>query len=140
MRTMLRLAETKSQLGVVGDQFGAPTSARSIARAIACLVFQMRAADSDDKRWGTYHYTGYPYVSWAEFAGEIFQQAKELGVISGIPTVNAISTAEYPTPARRPHNSRLDCSKITKVFDIQPDNWQRSLNVVLNALKREGVK
>ena len=67
------------ELGVVGDQFGAPTSARGIAKAIASVISTMSAAGSGDKRWGTYHYSGQPFVSWAEFANEIFLQAKDLG-------------------------------------------------------------
>lgn len=137
VKTMLRLAQTRSELDVVGDQFGAPTSAKGIAKAIAYMVSQMFEAQSTDERWGTYHYTGNPFVSWAEFAREIFQQAKQRAMISSAPIVNAISTEQYPTPAKRPHNSRLDCSRITQVFGIQPDNWQASLSEMLDEIKRE---
>lgn len=139
VKTMLRLAQTRSELGVVGDQYGAPTSARSIARAIATMVLQMSEADSTDDRWGTYHYTGNSYVSWAEFAREIFRQSNQRSMISEIAIVNAISTEQYPTPAKRPHNSRLDCSKIRGVFGIEPDNWQSSLGEMLDEIRREGV-
>ena len=61
-------------------------------------------------------------------------------MISGNPIVNAISTEQYPTPAKRPHNSRLDCSKIVKVFGIEPDNWQASLGEMLDEIRRESVK
>lgn len=139
VKTMLRLAKTRSELGVVDDQLGAPTSAKGIARAIAHMVSQMSEADSTDERWGTYHYTGNPFLSWADFAREIFRQAKQREMISIAPTVNAISTEQYPTPAKRPHNSRLDCSKITKVFGIHPDNWQASLSEVLDEIGRDCV-
>ena len=135
VKTMLRLAETRSQLGVVGDQYGAPTSARGIAQAIASLLSQMSQADSTDKRWGTYHYAGKPFVSWAEFAREIFFRALQLGMISSTTPVNAIATEQYPTPAKRPHNSRLDCSKIKETFGIEPDNWHQSLEEMLNEIK-----
>lgn len=139
VKTMLRLAQTRNELGVVGDQYGAPTSARGIAKAIATIVLQMSQADSTDDRWGTYHYTGNPFVSWAEFAREIFRQGNQRSMIAQNPIVNAISTEQYPTPAKRPHNSRLDCSKITKVFGIEPDDWQTSLGDMLDEIKRESV-
>ena len=139
VKTMLRLAQTRSELGVVGDQYGAPTSARGIANAIATMVLQMSQSESTDDRWGTYHYTGNPFVSWAEFAREIFRQGNQRSMIAQNPIVNAISTEQYPTPAKRPRNSRLDCSKITKVFGIEPDNWQTSLGDILDEIKRESV-
>ena len=139
VKTMLRLAQTRNELGVVGDQYGAPTSARGIAKAIATIVLKMSRAESTDDRWGTYHYTGHPFVSWAEFAREIFRQGNQRSMIAQNPIVNAISTEQYPTPAKRPHNSRLDCSKITKIFGIEPDNWQTSLGDMLDEIKRESV-
>ena len=93
VKTMLRLAKTRTELGVVGDQFGAPTSARGIAKAIASVISTMSAAGSGDKRWGTYHYSGQPFVSWAEFANEIFLQAKDLGLIDSVLRVNPILTS-----------------------------------------------
>lgn len=135
VKTMLRLAETRSELGVVGDQYGAPTSARGIAKTIASLLLHMSQAESTDKRWGTYHYTGKPFVSWAEFARDIFLRANQLAMISSNPTVSAITTQQYPTPAKRPHNSRLDCSKIKEAFGVDPDNWHQSLEEMLNEIK-----
>jgi dTDP-4-dehydrorhamnose reductase len=140
VKTMLRLAETRPELGVVDDQHGGPTSARSIAKAISCMVLQMCGAQSTDERWGTYHFTGNPFVSWAEFAKEIFQQAKQRGMVSDAPAVNAISTGQYPTQAKRPQNSRLDCSKITRVFGVEPDNWSASLGEMLDEISKDGLK
>ena len=139
VKTMLRLAQTRNELGVVGDQYGAPTSARGIAKAIATMLLQMAEAESTDDRWGTYHYTGNPFVSWAEFAREIFRQGNQRSMIPKIPIVNSIATEQYPTPAKRPHNSRLDCSKITKVFGIEPDDWQTSLGEMLDEIKKGSV-
>lgn len=138
VKTMLRLAQTRSELGVVGDQHGAPTSARGIAKAIATIVLQMSEAETVDERWGTYHYTGNPFVSWADFACEIFQQAEKESMIPNVPTVNAIGTEQYPTPAKRPANSRLDCSKIKSAFGIEPDDWRGSLAEVLDEIRRAG--
>lgn len=140
VKTMLRLAQNRGELRVVGDQFGAPTSAKGIAKAVACMVLQMFEAKSIDERWGTYHYAGNPFVSWAEFATEIFQQAKQRAMISSAPTVTAISTEQYPTPAKRPHNSRLDCSKIKEVFGIERDNWKASLGEMLDEIGKGGLK
>ena len=140
VKTMLRLAETRSELGVVGDQYGAPTSAKGIAKAIAIILSQMSEAESLDERWGTYHYTGKPFVSWAEFAREIFLRANQLTIISTTPTVSAIATEQYPTPAKRPHNSRLDCSKIKETFGIEPDDWHESLEEMLNEIKGASLK
>ena len=115
VKSMLSLARNKSAISVVSDQIGAPTSARAIAGAIAAVVSQMLTADEEDSRWGTYHFSGYPYVSWADFASEIFRQAKNREIISRAPFVMPVTSSEYPTLAARPRNSRLDCSKIFRL-------------------------
>lgn len=135
VKTMLRLAESNSELSIVADQIGAPTSSKAIAFSIAGMVLKLVDAEVDDRRWGTYHFSGLPYVSWADFADEIFDQALKLGVVASKPKVNRISTLEYPTPAVRPSNSRLDCSKCNASFGIRPDDWQKSLREVLLHLK-----
>lgn len=140
VKTMLRLAETRGVLEIVGDQYGAPTSARGIAKAIATMLSHMSSAESADMRWGTYHYSGEPFVSWAQFASEIFRQANHMGLISSTPMVNAIATEQYPTPAKRPYNSRLDCSKIAEVFGIEPDNWHQKLGEMLDEINGVSLK
>lgn len=135
VKTMLRLAEEGGELRVVGDQYGAPTSARSIAKAIATIILYMNVAEGADKRWGTYHFSGKPYVSWAQFAREIFEQAASIGLIDTKPQVNPIQSSEYPATAKRPANSRLDCSKLRRVFDIEPDDWKQALTTTLHELK-----
>lgn len=138
VKTMLRLAESRPELGVVGDQFGAPTSAVGIANAIATIILAMSGADESDKRWGTYHYSGTPFVSWADFAREIFRHAEKRSMIPHTSTVSAIGTEQYPTPAKRPANSRLDCSKVKHVFGVEPDDWRRSLGEMLDEIKGVG--
>ena len=140
VKTMLRLADSMRELGVVADQFGAPTSAKAIAHAISRIVRELAGADAEDPRWGTYHFSGYPYVSWAEFADEIFAQAIQRDLIQSLPTVNRIGTVDYPTPASRPKNSRLDCSKVKSEFGIETDDWQSSLCVILDELKGASVR
>lgn len=139
VKTMLRLAETKDVLGVVGDQYGSPTSARAIAACIGEILRQIATETKSDQYWGTYHYSGLPYVSWAEYAKEIFEQATYRGLIPTPPQVNEITTTDYPTPAVRPANSRLDCSKIKRAFGVEADGWKKSLGLMLDELK-EGMQ
>ena len=125
VKTMLRVGAQRDSLGVVADQFGGPTYAGDIAAAL--LTMAQQALQPDFSAWGVYHYAGEPHVSWYQFAKAIFQVAEEQGLLARLPQVNGITTAEYPTPARRPANSRLDCRKIQLVFGIAPSDWQAAL-------------
>jgi dTDP-4-dehydrorhamnose reductase len=125
VKTMLRVAAQRDSLGVVADQFGGPTYAGDIAAAL--LTMAQQALQPDFSAWGVYHYAGEPHVSWYQFAKAIFQVAEEQGLLARLPQVNGITTAEYPTPARRPANSRLDCRKIQLMFGIAPSDWQAAL-------------
>lgn len=127
VKTMLRLAQTRDTLGVVGDQFGGPTYAGDIAKAIISIIQQLRQGST---KFGVYNYSGYPHVSWQQFASEIFAKGLSQQVIERPITVNAISSSEYPTPAKRPANSKLDCSKIIIDFTIQPSDWNAALNTI----------
>lgn len=125
VKTMLRLAETHSELSVVGDQFGGPTYAGDIA---AALIRMAEVIDSGEQvEWGVYHFSGMPYASWFEFAQEIFVIAQTKGVIENQPALLSITTSAYPTPAKRPANSRMDCRKIAQQFDVQSSDWKRAL-------------
>lgn len=115
----------RDSLGVVADQFGGPTYAGDIAAAL--LAMAQQALQPDFSAWGVYHFAGEPHVSWCQFAEAIFKVAGEQDVLARLPQVNGITTAEYPTPARRPANSRLDCSKIKRVFGIAPSDWLAAL-------------
>lgn len=125
VKTMLRLAQNRSELGVVADQLGGPTYAGDIANAIIRIISQLHI--ENETRYGIYHFSGMPYVSWHQFASQIFTEALAQHVIDKAPIVNAISTAQYPTPARRPAFSTLDCSKIQRNFGIFPSDWQAAL-------------
>lgn len=125
VKTMIRLAKDRDQLSVVGDQFGSPTYAGDIA--LALLTLARRVADGQDVAWGIYHYSGAPYTCWADFARAVIEQAVEAGHVARLPDIRPITTAEYPTPARRPANSRLDCRKIEAAFGIAPSDWQAAL-------------
>lgn len=126
VKTMLRLSETRDRLTVVGDQIGGPTPARAIAAALLLLAGQMQAGR---KSRGLYHFAGQPATSWAGFAREVFQQAGRATEVSDIPT------SDYPTPAVRPLNSRLDCAGLETDFGIEAPDWTQGLAEVLKDLK-----
>jgi dTDP-4-dehydrorhamnose reductase len=129
VKTMLRLGATRPEIRVVSDQNGAPTSARDIAGAIAAVT---GAVQRDRGVWGTFHFASEAPTTWHGFAREIFA-----GTDHG-PVVTPITTAEYPTPARRPSNSVLDCSKIMRAYSIAQPSWQHALRETLSEL-RAGV-
>ncbi|MCZ4372683.1 dTDP-4-dehydrorhamnose reductase [Vibrio diazotrophicus] len=125
VKTMLRLAQTKEHLSIVNDQFGGPTYAGDIAEALITMVESIEQGLQPE--WGIYHFTGMPYVNWYEFAAMIFELAVKKGVLKHQPQLGSIPTSDYPTPAKRPANSRLDCSKIGCQFGIEPSNWMAAL-------------
>jgi len=124
VRTVLRLARSQPQLRIVADQIGGPTAADDVAKAILEVA---RACEQPRfAAWGTYHFSGAPPVSWYEFARAIVAKR-------GTPVV-PISTKDFPTPARRPLNSVLDCSRILNVFGIPQPDWRPALVSVCDAL------
>ena len=129
VKTMLRLAGERPVLRVVADQTGSPTSAADIAGAIAVVVQQLATGN---RCWGTYHFAGGGAVTWHGFAGAIFELAAPWR--GPPPRVDAITTAEYPTPARRPANSVLDCTKIGQAFGIRPRPWREALADVVREI------
>ncbi|MGQ7260430.1 dTDP-4-dehydrorhamnose reductase [Vreelandella sp. V005] len=132
VKTMLRLGREREKLSIVSDQHGCPTSAASIARALWALVEQYY--DKGALQWGLYHYAGLPSCTWHEFAKSIFAIAHELGLLERHPLLNAIGTADFPTPAKRPAWSVLDSSRLKRVHGIQPADWQLELRDVLKEL------
>lgn len=126
VKTMIRLGKARDQLSVVADQWGGPTYAGDLAKALLKIAEIYR--EEDDLAWGIYHYAGEPHVNWHQFAEAIFEKAASATLLpNGKPLVKAITTADYPTPAQRPKNSRLNCQKIGQVFDVQPSDWQAAL-------------
>jgi dTDP-4-dehydrorhamnose reductase len=130
LKTMLRLAETRGQLTVVDDQRGSPTGAADLAGALA--VIAVRLADDAGAPCGTFHFSNAGATSWAGFAAEIFRQSAARGGPSA--EVLPITTAEYPTPARRPANSLLSHDAIRAAFGIEPRGWEQALGDILNEL------
>jgi dTDP-4-dehydrorhamnose reductase len=124
VKTMLRLGKERESLNVVADQIGGPTPAVAIAQALITAAQAM----IDGAPGGTHHFAGQPDTSWADFARAIMAEANLLCQINDIPT------SEYPTPARRPLNSRLDCSAFTAAFGIPRPDWRDGLNAIVKEL------
>ena len=129
VKTMLRLGTERPVLRVVADQHGCPTAAADIAGALIALTQRFAAGD---ERWGTYHFAGIGATTWHAFAETIFDVAGPY--LDRRPRIEAITTAEYPTAARRPRHSVLDCSKIVEVFGIRPAPWRTALVPVIQEL------
>ncbi len=131
VKTMLRLAGDRDEVSVVADQVGNPTSALEIADGIL-LVATNLVSDSSPALRGTFHMTASGEASWAEFAEGIFAASVARGGPSA--SVRHITTAEYPTPAARPANSRLDCGLIARVHGVTLPDWRGSLDTVIARL------
>ncbi|MGX9460158.1 dTDP-4-dehydrorhamnose reductase [Shewanella sp. A14] len=125
-KTMLRLGAARDTLSVVGDQYGGPTYAGDIANAL--IQIAKRIDEGEPIEYGIYHFSGLPHVSWYEFAETIFDNAIGQGLIQIKPSLTSITTKQYPTPAKRPSNSRLCTEKINKVFSIEASDWKIALN------------
>ncbi|QDC08073.1 dTDP-4-dehydrorhamnose reductase [Oceanicola sp. D3] len=123
VKTMLRLGAERERLTIVDDQRGGPTAAADIAGACVAMA---RALTQAPEKSGTYHYSGAPDVSWAEFAREIFARAKLPCEVAPIPS------SDYPTPAARPLNSRLDCRASEATFGLPRPDWRVALDRVLS--------
>lgn len=121
VKTMLRLGRERDRLTIVADQIGGPTAAADIAGSCLLIAAQLREGAPS----GTYHYSGSPDVSWADFAREIFTQAGLNVDVVDIPS------SDYPTPAKRPLNSRMDCSTLATDYGIPRPNWRESLQKIL---------
>jgi len=131
VKTMFRLAESRDEINVVADQFGCPTSANDIAAAIVTIARKLAQDPAADLR-GVFHLAGTGETNWAQFAKQIFAFSAENGGKRMI--INEITTAQYPTPAQRPANSRLDCSKLEEIYGIMLPEWQTSTLAVVAAL------
>ncbi|MBN9889843.1 dTDP-4-dehydrorhamnose reductase [Salipiger abyssi] len=130
VKTMLRLGAERDRLTVVADQIGGPTCAADLADACLAIAAQLTGAP---EKSGTYHYSGSPDVSWADFAREIFHQAGLSCAVQDIPS------AAYPTPAKRPLNSRLDNDATAAAFGLARPDWRAGLRAILNDLEGTAI-
>ena len=125
VKTMLRLGTEREALTIVADQIGAPTGAVEIAQACVAIA---KTLVSEPEKFGIYHFSGTPDASWADFARAIFAQAGITCAVTDIPS------SDYPTPAKRPLNSRMDCSATQATFGITRPDWHASLTQILTQL------
>lgn len=130
VRTMIRLMNEREELAVVADQIGAPTWATGLARTIWTLAEKGAS--------GTFHHCDDGVASWHEFAVAIAEEAHTLGLIGRIPVIRPITTDEYPTPARRPAFSLLDCSATRVFLGDQPVHWRDHLRLMLEEESKLG--
>jgi dTDP-4-dehydrorhamnose reductase len=128
VKTMLRLMASKPELRVVADQFGAPTWARGLAEALWRCTQNPRMS-------GIHHWRDAGSASWYDFAIAIGEEAADAGLLPAPVPVLPIATSEYPTPARRPGFSLLDCTETWKALGIQPPHWRKQLRQMLRELK-----
>jgi dTDP-4-dehydrorhamnose reductase len=131
VKTMLRYGAEREEMRVVADQHGAPTAAADLAAAIVAMAERIQA-DPGTVAWGTYHLTGGGATTWHGFAERIFQRLEAR--TGKRPRLTAIATTDYPTPAKRPANSRLDCSRVKERLGISCPPWEESLDRVLDEL------
>ena len=120
---MIRLMKERDELGVVADQIGSPTWATGLAQTIWALI--------EKNASGIFHHSDAGEVSWHGFAVAIAEEAIQLDLIDRVPTINPITTAEYPTPAARPAYSLLDCSKTRDLLGDNPIHWRTNLRLML---------
>ena len=133
LKTMLRLAAEREQLRVVSDQIGAPTAARLLAACTARALSQTILERREGRfRSGLYHLSASGHTSWHGFASSIIAGARSRGLRLKCRQIDAITTAEYPLPAARPANSRLDCSRFVRHFGLSLPDWQEDMGLCLD--------
>jgi dTDP-4-dehydrorhamnose reductase len=134
VKTILKLATEKTTLRVVADQFGSPTSAADLAKAVTTIVKKISAKEKFD--WGTYHYCCKGTTTWHGLAEKIIELSAPYAALQAR-QVDAITTAEWPTPAKRPPYSVLDCTRLKSQFGIEPEQWQQSLKHTIDRIFSE---
>lgn len=135
LKTMLRVAGSNDTLRVVHDQRGAPTSSHAIAEALLAVANKV-AAEGDDAPFGLYHLVAEGEASWADFAASIFEASAMHG--GPVASVEAITTAEYPTKAQRPQYSVLDTSRLQEAFGLQLSDWREPVSAIVEQVLKEG--
>ena len=133
IKTMLKLGASRETLGIIADQIGSPTGASLIADITAQIIRQYQLNPTSIEM-GHYHLAARGECSWYDYAKFIFDVAREMGADLKVKQVNAIGTADYPTPAKRPHNSRLNTSKLQRNFSLNLPHWQQGVRQVLGEL------
>jgi dTDP-4-dehydrorhamnose reductase len=125
VRTMLAVGKSRPRLAVVADQHGCPTTAADLADAILAIVVRLDATGWQPAYHGIFHAAGSGATTWHGLAVATFEEAARFG--ANVPEVAPILTADWPTPAKRPANSRLDCTRLQEVFGVRLPHWRDSL-------------
>lgn len=132
VKTIQRLAREREELKIVEDQQGCPTSTENISKVILAIIDKMNSASFE--QYGTYHYCDEPESNWFEFANAIVDETRKHEELA-VKEIKAIPSSEFPTPAARPMNSRLDCSKLKKIFNIDQHSWRLALGKMIAGLE-----
>ncbi len=132
VRTMLTLGKTRDRLTVVADQKGCPTTAQDLAVAILAIAARIAETGWQDAYAGVFHAAGTGWTTWHGLASAVFAEAARHG--ARVPRVDPITTADYPTPAKRPADSRLDCAKLAALFGVRLPEWRPSLARTIDAI------
>lgn len=130
-KTMLRFAKERTDMSVINDQFGAPTGAELLAD---CTAHAIRVALKQPDVAGLYHLVASGVTTWHDYAALVFDEARKAGIELAITTLNAVPTSAYPTPARRPNNSRLNTDKFQQNFDLVLPAWETGVKRMLAEL------
>jgi len=130
-KTMLRFAKERTEMSVINDQFGAPTGAELLAD---CTAHAIRVALKQPDVAGLYHLVASGVTTWHDYAALVFDEARKAGIELAVTTLNAVPTSAYPTPARRPNNSRLNTDKFQQNFDLVLPAWETGVKRMLAEL------
>ncbi|WP_312345183.1 dTDP-4-dehydrorhamnose reductase [Leclercia sp.] len=130
-KTMLRFAKERTEMSVINDQFGAPTGAELLAD---CTAHAIRVAMKQPEVAGLYHLVASGVTTWHDYAALVFDEARKAGIELALTKLNAVPTSAYPTPARRPNNSRLNTEKFQQNFDLVLPEWQTGVKRMLSEL------
>ncbi len=130
-KTMLRFAKERAEMSVINDQFGAPTGAELLAD---CTAHAIRVALKQPDVAGLYHLVASGVTTWHDYAALVFDEARKAGIELAVTTLNAVPTSAYPTPARRPNNSRLNTDKFQQNFDLVLPAWETGVKRMLAEL------
>ncbi|MDU2939063.1 MAG: dTDP-4-dehydrorhamnose reductase [Enterobacteriaceae bacterium] len=130
-KTMLNLAKTRDTLSIISDQFGAPTGAELLAD---CTAHAIRTAMVKPEVAGLYHLVASGMTTWADYAELVFAKARQAGIELAVQDIKKVPTSAYPTPARRPSNSRLSTEKFQSTFNLQLPQWQAGVERMLEEL------
>lgn len=127
-KTMLRFAKERTEMSVINDQFGAPTGAELLAD---CTAHAIRVAMKQPEVAGLYHLVAGGVTTWHDYAALVFDEARKAGIKLAMTELNAVPTSAYPTPARRPNNSRLNTEKFQQNFDLVLPQWDTGVKRML---------